>query len=212
MQLQLPDKIDKKQWSRFLGMKDEDLAGEDADRCQHQLMETARPQGFFVYSDKLDYPGQAMKKHLAGCRKSVIMGVTLGRSIDDLITKLEITDMKMAVLADTGASVLADMTADLFQEQIRSQLPEDMPYMTSRFSPGYGDFPLSAQRDIIRMLDAERKIGLTLNESNLMIPMKSVTAIAGISDKPVKGYLAGCDECLLKSKCEKRKEGRICGI
>ena len=49
-----------------------------------------------------------------------------------------------------------------------------------RFSPGYGDLPLELQRDLFRGLDCSRKIGLTLNESLLMSPSKSVTAIAGI--------------------------------
>ena len=52
-----------------------------------------------------------------------------------------------------------------------------------RFSAGYGDLPLEVQKDIFRVLDCPRKIGLTLNDSLLMSPTKSVTAIVGIEDE-----------------------------
>ena len=51
-----------------------------------------------------------------------------------------------------------------------------------RFSPGYGDLPLSVQKDIISLLEAPKRIGLSLNDSLLMSPTKSVTAFAGISN------------------------------
>ena len=48
-----------------------------------------------------------------------------------------------------------------------------------RFSPGYGDFPLTAQRDIFAILDCPKRIGLSLNQSLLLSPTKSVTAVIG---------------------------------
>ncbi len=62
----------------------------------------------------------------------------------------------------------------------RSKAVEKVPHTGIRFSPGYGDLPLETQRDFIRLLDATRKAGITLNESCLMNPLKSVTAIAGV--------------------------------
>ena len=55
--------------------------------------------------------------------------------------------------------------------------------VTPRFSPGYGDLPLTFQKEIFRVLDCPRQIGLSLNESLLMSPSKSVTAIMGIRRK-----------------------------
>ncbi len=49
-----------------------------------------------------------------------------------------------------------------------------------RFSPGYGDLTLLAQKDIFAVLDCGKRIGLTLNDSLLMSPSKSVTAFVGI--------------------------------
>ena len=54
-------------------------------------------------------------------------------------------------------------------------------HFTDRFSPGYGDLPLDVQKNIFPLLDCERKIGLTLNESLIMSPSKSVTAFVGMA-------------------------------
>ena len=51
-----------------------------------------------------------------------------------------------------------------------------------RFSPGYGDFALDAQASILASLDAERQLGIYLTDESLMIPTKSITAVAGIFD------------------------------
>ena len=67
--------------------------------------------------------------------------------------------------------------------------------MKPRFSPGYGDLSLEMQRDIFRVLDCPRKIGLTLNESLLMSPSKSVTAIIGISGEEYQQEKNKCGVC-----------------
>ena len=64
--------------------------------------------------------------------------------------------------------------------QIAEEAAAEGRTCTPRFSPGYGDLPLETQRDVFRLLDCERKIGVWLNESLLMTPSKSVTAIFGL--------------------------------
>jgi hypothetical protein len=53
---------------------------------------------------------------------------------------------------------------------------------THRVSAGYGDLPLEIQPQIFALLDCSRKIGLTLNQSLVMSPTKSVTAIFGLGN------------------------------
>ena len=59
-------------------------------------------------------------------------------------------------------------------------------------------------------LDTARRAGLCVTDTNLMTPRKSVTAILGVSDHPVKGHLAGCGHCVLRTRCEYRKRGKTC--
>ena len=85
-------------------------------------------------------------------------------------------------------------------------------YMTFRFSPGYGDYPITLQADFLRLLDAPRKIGLTATEHYLLTPAKSVTAIAGLSPEPIEKQRRGCAVCSLRNTCQYRKNGEHCGF
>ena len=55
--------------------------------------------------------------------------------------------------------------------------------LVSRYSPGYGDLPLETQTAVFKALDCERTIGVTLTESLLMRPSKSVTAVIGMKER-----------------------------
>ena len=71
---------------------------------------------------------------------------------------------------------------------------------------------LSLKQQFLRALDAGRKLGITSNESCLLIPCKSVTAIVGLSDKPQGAKIRGCGYCSLRETCEYRKGGQFCGV
>jgi cobalamin-dependent methionine synthase I len=137
----------------------------------------------------------------------IIMAVTLGAGVDRLIRTSQIKDMAEAVILDAGASILAEQCADILEETIRA---ENSCFVTGRYSPGYGDFPVEMQGRLIREIDGPRTIGLTTNESHILIPRKSITAIIGMADHPVKGYMATCNECIIKESCRLRKEGKQC--
>ena len=94
------------------------------------------------------------------------------------------------------------------------ELPEKYSgkYMTFRFSPGYGDYPIEMQKEYLRILDAPRKIGLTTGDSCLLVPSKSVTAVLGISDNPIERRKRGCAICSMKGKCRFRRNGEHCGV
>lgn len=227
MKLELPLKIDRKQWLHRMGVNIEGndwtqgIANPEIESLMNQmnasekkLLHAAMPQGIFKFL-KLDesgkrtigFEGGAIGKHLEGCREVIIMGATLGTQMDQLIRTSQIRDMAEAVILDSGASILIEQICDGLEEQIKDTT--DM-YLTGRYSPGYGDYPIEAQSRLVRALDAQRKIGLTVNESHIMIPRKSVTAIIGASDHPVSGYLATCEECTIRDKCILRKEGKNC--
>ena len=83
---------------------------------------------------------------------------------------------------------------------------------TWRYSPGYGDYPIECQGAFLSALNAGRLIGLTVTESNILLPRKSVTAVIGISEKEIESSeKRGCDSCKLRETCKFRKEGKGCG-
>ena len=73
-----------------------------------------------------------------------------------------------------------------------------------RYSPGYGDLPLGLQREISRILNMPKEIGVSLTEALLMTPSKSVTALVGVSDKPGECRSRGCEDCSASGNCPYR--------
>lgn len=179
-----------------------------------------------VGSGALQVTGTSLAKHLEGCERMVVMAVTLGDEVDRLISETQESRIALGVVIDSGASVMADMAAGIAEEQIREEVAAKLPgetgveaaeetaaplFLTERFSPGYGDSPLEMQKQVLDLLDAENKLGITLSKGYMMSPSKSITAIMGLADHPVTGRLATCDECVLKDKCRLRREGKRCG-
>lgn len=116
-------------------------------------------------------------KALDGCNRAVVFAATIGAPYDRLIARYSrLSPAKGLMLQALGAE-RAEALCDAFVARYQR---ENHCILKPRISPGYGDIPLSMQRDIFALLDCPRKIGLTLNKSLLMSPSKSVTAIAGI--------------------------------
>ena len=116
-----------------------------------------------------------LAKNLDGGKTVLVFAATIGIEIDRLIAKYgHISPSKALIFQAIGAERI-EALCDVFTDDILSE--EDIK---PRFSAGYGDFPLEAQKDIFAVLDPARRIGLSLNESLLMSPSKSVTAIIGI--------------------------------
>ena len=151
-----------------------------------------------------------IKKHLEGCHTAVMMCATIGSEIDKLIRISQISDMARAVVLDSFASVAVEQVCQKVDEILAEKYSGK--YMTFRFSPGYGDYPIEMQKEYLRILDAPRKIGLTTGDSCLLVPSKSVTAVLGISDNPIERRKRGCAICSMKGKCRFRRNGEHCGV
>lgn len=146
---------------------------------------------------------QGLMKNLEGCERIILFLATIGLGIDRLITRYSrISPVKALWFQAIGAERIESL-CDLFcaeaAEKCRLEGKETRP----RFSPGYGDLPLSLQKDIFRVLEGE-KMGVFLNESLLMTPSKSVTAIVGIGKERKIQMEKGCAVCQKKDCAYKR--------
>ncbi len=183
------------------------------DICEQEVLKNADPK--YLYKEvpaniEELFEGNDIKNHLQGCNKAVIMCATLGNRIDNLIRKTQLLDMAKAVVLDSFASVAIEQVCCSVDEMIAEKYTKK--YLTFRFSPGYGDFPISLQKQFLNILDAPRKIGLCTNDNFLLTPTKSVTAVVGISDKEIEQRKRGCAVCSLKGSCRYRKAGSHCGF
>ena len=149
--------------------------------------------------------GADIEKHLSASDGVIFFAATLGSGTDKVIRTAEISNMAYALILDALASA---MTEDRSEAQIKSKV---QGHFTWRFSPGYGDYPISVQPLIIDLLRADKLIGLTVTDSSILLPRKSVTAVIGVSDgDQPQNSKRGCDSCLMREKCAFRKEGKIC--
>ena len=137
----------------------------------------------------------SLTRNLAGCDRIIVFAATLGLGLDRLIARYSrLSPSKALLLQAIGTERIEDL-CDRFCDSIRQEACRQGLSMAPRFSPGYGDLPLTVQQDIFRVLDCSRKIGLTLNESLLMSPSKSITAIIGMGPCADPGQSTGCRSC-----------------
>ena len=119
-----------------------------------------------------------LARNLNGCDKAIIFAATIGSGADRLCRSASVRAPANALIFDAMGSSAIEWFCDALCDEIDSAYP--LYELRPRFSPGYGDLSLALQNDLLRLLDAQRRIGLTLSESLMMIPQKSVTAIVGL--------------------------------
>ena len=124
---------------------------------------------------------QNLRKHLEGCTEILLFACTAGGEIDRRINREKVLSPVRGLLMSAIGSQQVEGACDRLCEELEKEYPERQ--LISRYSPGYGDLPLELQRDIIRALDCGRTIGITLTDSLLMQPSKSVTAVIGMKER-----------------------------
>ena len=144
-------------------------------RSRARVFDIRRISGGVVLGGAL-LTGRSAQKLLADCDRAALVTVTAGHALDAEIRRLAAVDMVMAVALDAAGTAAVESAAD--EVLLRSELKG--AELTPRFSPGYGDMPLCFGRDIIKLTEAERYLGVTLTESDTLLPSKSVTAVIGI--------------------------------
>ena len=123
-------------------------------------------------------PSRYLSKNLSGCREVFLLAVTTGIETDRLLKKLDLTSQAERFITDALASAAIESFCDYASEKIGEGLD-----CANRFSIGYGDVALSFQKPFLERLQAQRLLGITLNDAFLMTPVKSITAFMGIKTK-----------------------------
>lgn len=143
-------------------------------KCAYCFKETAAE----LYSDGCDLgfgmiKSKNLRKNLDGCKRAYVFAATIGLGADRAINAAAAISPLRQFVMDAVASAAIEALCDYAQDRLPA--PTGM-----RFSPGYGDFDISLQRPLLEFIDAYKQIGVTLTQSGLMTPTKSVSAIMGI--------------------------------
>ena len=163
----------------------------------------------FVLAGEIRIESADLARIMARSRECWVLAVTLGPETDRRILLAQKRDMLEGMALDACASVRVDALCEEVEGVILRKLRQG-EFPTMRFSPGYGDAPLSASEEIIGLLDATRRIGLAMTRSYMMTPVKSITALIGVSDRR-EDRGRSCDHCALGAVCPYRKRGERCG-
>ena len=128
---------------------------------------------------------------------------TAGSEIGELSRKkIAEKDFLKGYIFDIAGSEIVEAAANLMQQNLGVQLSRDGLNFTNRFSPGYCGWNVSEQHKLFKLVP-DNFCGITLTESSLMVPIKSVSGIIGIGrDVKYKPYT--CTFCDMKD-CIYRK-------
>lgn len=153
--------------------------------------------------------GHDISAHLEGARFCAVMAATAGLGNERELRRLSRLDSLDGMIFDAAGSALAESVADACNAAIMAEARGRGLFAKWRFSPGYGDLPLDIQPAIVRVLDADKRLGITVTDSNLLIPAKSVTAFVGWFDTP-QDERRSCATCAFAPYCEMREKGTLC--
>ena len=222
--------VDKREIYRYLGYQgrvpDENVLRE-VDRCLEELREAVTPR--FVYrqypierffgvnverpfldekpgAELLSIAGMKIQsrslcRNLRDCKSAYLMAATLGIGPDRLIARASVAKMSRAVILQAAAAAMIEAWCDEVNQKIIKEAEDQGLYCRPRFSPGYGDFSLEYQKDFAQILRIQKEIGVSLTQSLLMMPSKSVTAVIGLSPVKKECALHGCEVCLKAEEC-----------
>ena len=137
---------------------------------------------------------------LCGAESALVFACTIGIGIDRLIEKYSAINPSRSLIFQALGAERVETFTDIFLDDYRKARGVTL---SPRFSAGYGDLPLETQRDIFKLLEPQKRLGLTLNDSLLMSPSKSVTAFAGINGRCGEKE-KNCGNCA-KTDCRYRR-------
>lgn len=183
-------KINKKEALRYMGYKMKDAPEEIEElfsACMELFSKAVTYKACFT-KVKINFLGDGfidlgfgkfqsynLEKNLSGCEEAFIFAATTGIQTDRLIMKYSKLEPSKSVVIDAIASAAVEGFCNKLNDEMKKGV-----IAKPRYSPGYGDMALSNQKSILEFLDAYRKIGISLSDSFMMSPTKSVTAIIGI--------------------------------
>jgi hypothetical protein len=161
-----------------------------------------------ILSSGIELKSTKLSRTLRNCDSVQVFVATVGKKIDKTIHRLlEERRAAEASILDAVASVAVEDTIEKFHVEFDRSLKADSKCATLRFSPGYCDWDLREQKKLFQIIDASR-IGVSLSDSSLMTPRKSISGIFGIGTCGlVKQKTSNpCIQCGKKDCNARRKE------
>nr|WP_317282182.1 vitamin B12 dependent-methionine synthase activation domain-containing protein [uncultured Sellimonas sp.] len=181
-----------------------ELGNRTRPRFVYRIFELSQKEENCLEIEQWNIKSKSLFKNLKGCEKVIVFAATLGIEADLLIRKYGITEMAKAVVLQACSAAFLEAYCDRFQDEIESRMKKEGYYIRPRFSPGYGDFDICHQENLLQLLQADKRIGLSMTDGYMLIPSKSVTALMGASTIQTPCHKQGCEVCEKKDCIYKR--------
>lgn len=161
----------------------------------------------WIAGDEIEIEGVRIRsrnltRNLRGTAEVVLMAATIGLAPDRLYARYNAQHrLSDAAVVQAVGAALVEEWCDEVNQRIREEVLARGRFVRPRFSPGYGDFSLSFQTEFFRILAVQKTIGVTLTDSLLMVPSKSVTAVIGLAETDTSCIMSGCENCDRAAEC-----------
>jgi len=163
------------------------------------------PQGAYIYTKikeqnknaitldcGLTIQSKQITKLLHYSQYAVLLAATIGPILGEQVKNyISHKNLTQGTILDAIGSELADEVANQINTIVKKEAFLKKQETTFRYSPGYGDWGLEDQHKISSILDTQN-IGLRVNNSHILVPEKSVTAIFGLTETKHKNYCSNC--------------------
>lgn len=221
---------------RYLGYAGQAMDERLADRLEAavKLCGQFRPTGAFRVFDLDESPdgkslqavsgglllrSESLSSHVGSAVGIALMAVTLGLESERVLRREMALSPTDGMLANAAASSMAEAAMEALQQRVAEWAQGRGLRVGQRFSPGYGDLGLDVQPLLLERLNAARLLGVTTTDAHLLVPSKSITAIAGLyeyngrrDDSPNSACVktTDCETCSMAQACLLRQQGRTC--
>jgi hypothetical protein len=129
----------------------------------------------------LTLPPTAISKHLAKAFKVAVIAVTIGSKLEDQVSNyFTNNEYTLGLLLDAAGTTAVEIAADQACELIKQEVNKQGYTTLFRFSPGYGQWDITVQPQIISLAHAN-EISITATPSCMLLPRKSITAVIGLT-------------------------------
>lgn len=163
------------------------------EEVQQELFRIARPKYCYAFTDEVSFNyGSVIAKGLSNAERYAIVVSTAGEEVDAFIHKYKTEDITRAFVADSLASEMVEATSRAAIEDISNSL-KDGEKISNPYSPGYCGWLLKEQSKLFSYLP-DMPCGIRLNDSFLMLPIKSISSVLAIG-RDVGKAPYGCAIC-----------------
>ena len=227
-------RLDRREMLRYLGYNGQEIGAELSARIEavvEELELTIEPRGvrrvfavdaagtdaagmpcIRLAGTQVELCGRDIYRHLKDARFCALFACTLGMDCERRLRTLASQHPLESAVYDAACSAYVEAAVEQMDAQVKANAAALGLAGNWRFSPGYGDCPLTAQPQIIATLNATRLLGLTTTATNLLMPTKSVTAVIGLFDGNVHDAdtRPTCKICRQRAHCRFRANGQTC--